>query len=191
MSSMQERSEAGRRVYFQFIRLGPSGCGGRFWTEQIQVFIEPSGAKVSQFSLVFTMNPCKVTSSPLPHFASEFCVSISCIVSLHLVSAISIIIKKQFASQILLYIFEVLLQAFFNHIFPGKTPGSVVITISQMLPPFSDTQRNEVTCSMLQEKSVSEVGLKFRSVSHLLPGWWSQFFLFLFENQAGGKKLKS
>lgn len=46
-SSVKERSEAGRMGYFHFIRFGPSGCGGRFCTEQIQVLIDPSGLKAS------------------------------------------------------------------------------------------------------------------------------------------------
>lgn len=58
-SSVQERSEARKMVYFHFIRFGPSGCGGRCWTERIQVLTDPSWLKTSKLSLVFTMNPCK------------------------------------------------------------------------------------------------------------------------------------
>lgn len=58
-SSVQERSEARKIVYFHFIRFGPSGCGGRFWTKQIEDLTDPSWLKASQPSLVFTMNPCK------------------------------------------------------------------------------------------------------------------------------------
>lgn len=154
---------------FQFIRFRPSGCGGRFWTDEIQVLMVPWWVKASQSSLVFTLNLCKSHKFTLPVNSICPCSSLSPCTSssVQLASYLNSSLLVRSCFTFLKCSYKLSLITFF----PGKALQSIALTSPFYVWYHQSLIYFEIKwpAQCYKRKQHQSIRLKFRSASHSPP----------------------